>query len=132
MTGQTEAIIVYASLSLILGVYIYNKVRFLLELRSKYQKKKKWKTLISVCRIPRNPSNESLWRVTGEKYVWRGILYYLWVRSPTYNGSTMRVMLQAENRAIEDARDHSTEKMRKMWAYGNPRRMVKHGLRWNC
>ena len=39
MTGQTEAIIVYASLSLILGVYIYNKVRFLLELRSKYQKK---------------------------------------------------------------------------------------------
>ena len=38
MTGQTEAIIVYASLSLIMGVYIYNRVRLLLELRSKYQK----------------------------------------------------------------------------------------------
>ena len=37
MTGETEAIIVYASLSLILGVYIYNRMRLLLELRSKYQ-----------------------------------------------------------------------------------------------
>jgi hypothetical protein len=37
MTGETEAIIVYVSLSLILGVYIYNRMRLLLELRSKYQ-----------------------------------------------------------------------------------------------
>ena len=37
MTGETEAIIVYASLSLILGVYIYNRMCLLLELRSKYQ-----------------------------------------------------------------------------------------------
>ena len=37
MTGETEAVIVYASLSLILGVYIYNRMRLLLELRSKYQ-----------------------------------------------------------------------------------------------
>ncbi len=36
MTGETEAIIVYASLSLILGVYIYNRMRLLLELRSRY------------------------------------------------------------------------------------------------
>jgi hypothetical protein len=37
MTGETAAIIVYVSLSLILGVYIYNRMRLLLELRSKYQ-----------------------------------------------------------------------------------------------
>ena len=37
MTGEIEAIIVYVSLSLILGVYIYNRMRLLLELRSKYQ-----------------------------------------------------------------------------------------------
>ena len=37
MTGETEAIIVYVSLSLILGVYIYNRMSLLLELRSKYQ-----------------------------------------------------------------------------------------------
>ena len=37
MTGENEAIKVYVSLSLILGVYIYNRMRLLLELRSKYQ-----------------------------------------------------------------------------------------------
>ena len=35
MTGETEAIIVYVSLYLILGVYIYNRLHLLLELRSK-------------------------------------------------------------------------------------------------